>query len=103
MGSKLLATLAALSLMLSGCHDTRPIAPTQIVYKVVMPESKYFDGCDIVKLPDPKTLTDAQLAVLINDLVKVNQICHNNNVAIQQYLLKAKEELENKNPLQQPK
>jgi hypothetical protein len=93
MKNKLLIALLALSLsacMGSGQH----IQPIKTEYKVVMPEEKYFSGCDVVSLPDPSTLTDVQVAMLINDLVKTNRICHNNNQAIHDYLTKAKKELE---------
>jgi hypothetical protein len=93
MMNKLLLILAAFSM--TGCMGlgTHANTPTKTEYKVVMPESKYFT-CDIVKLPDPKNLTDAQIAQLINDLVKANKICHNNMDGIKTYLQAAQDVLE---------
>ena len=92
MKNKLLIILS--SFALSGCLGSgQHIQPIKTEYKVVMPESKYFT-CNEVALPDPKTLTDSQVALLINDLVKANKICHNNSVAIHDYLTSAQKELE---------
>jgi hypothetical protein len=95
MIKKAILALAAFSMLgnLSACAD-RHITPVRTEYKVVMPEDKYFSGCDLVKLPDPTHMTDAQVAALINDLVKVNRICHNNNAAIKDLLEAAKKRLE---------
>lgn len=83
--------------MLSGCFGMghKPLTPTQTVYKVVRPEKSYFT-CDKVVLPDPKTLTDVQVAALINDLVKANRTCANNMHAIDQYLDAAQKVLEDR-------
>ena len=94
MKNKLLLILAAFSMTLASCeHGPDVNTPTKIEYKVVMPEDKYFD-CPVVALPDPATLTDAEVALLINDLVKTNRLCHNNAAATQEFLLKAKERIE---------
>jgi hypothetical protein len=94
MKNKLLLILAAFAIT-GGCAGTPHITPTKTEYKVVIPEAKYFT-CDEVALPDPKALTDSQVALLINDLVKANKICHNNSVAIHDYLNAAKKELESR-------
>lgn len=94
MKSKLLIVLSAFAL--TGCLGSgQHVQPIKTEYKVVMPEEKYFT-CDEVNLPDPATMNDAQVAQLINDLVKANRICHNNSQAIHDYLTKAKNELENR-------
>jgi hypothetical protein len=85
--------------MASGC-GTSHIPPVKTEYKVVMPEDKYFSGCDVIALPDPKTLTNTQVAQLITDLVTTNRICHNNNEAIREFLEKAKTELETRGSVQ---
>ena len=94
MKNKLLMIVAA-SITLSGCFGmgNKPLTPTQIEYKVVRPEKTYFT-CDEVALPDPSTLTDVQVAMLINDLVKANKTCKNNMTAIDQYLKAAEDVLE---------
>lgn len=93
MIKKLILILSAFSM--TGCMGLSGHAntPTTTEYKVVMPESKYFT-CDVVQLPDPKTLTDAQIAQLINDLVKANRVCHNNMDAIHTYLQAAQDVLQ---------
>ncbi len=96
MKNKLLIALAATSIALSGCATKPPLVPTKIEYRVVMPEQAYFT-CDKVQLPDPATLTDAQVAQLINDLVKANRTCANNMNAIKQYLNAAEKVLEERN------
>ena len=45
-------------------------------------------------MSDHSTLTDAEVAQLINDLVKANKICANNMKAISQYLDAAEDVLE---------
>jgi hypothetical protein len=93
MTNKLLLILAAFSMTAAACTKPDINTPTKIEYKVVMPESKYFT-CDVVKLPNPKDLTDAQVAQLINDLVKANRICKNNMDGIKTYLEAAQKILE---------
>lgn len=94
MRNKLLIILSALTL--GGCLGSgQHVQPIKTEYKVVMPESKYFI-CDEVPLPDPKTLTNTQIAQLINDLVKAIKICHNNSVATHDYLVNAQKELESR-------
>lgn len=87
------------SFLLSGCSvfgSHHPLTPTKIEYKVAIPEAEYFT-CERVALPDPKTLTDSQVAQLINDLVKANKTCANNMNAIHQYLDAAQKILEERN------
>jgi hypothetical protein len=92
MMNKLLIVLASISL--SGCFGIgQHVQPIKTEYKVVMPESKYF-VCDVVKLPDPKKLTDEEVSLLINDLVKANRICSNNMTGIKTYLQTAQDVLE---------
>ena len=93
MRNKLAIILSAFAL--SGCLGSgQHVQPIKTEYKVVMPESKYFTGCTIVQLPNPKHLTDAQVSQLINDLVKMNRVCYNHNQAIHDYLVSAQKELE---------
>lgn len=97
MINKLLIILGAFCL--TGCMGSgEHINPIQTKYEVVMPENTYFQGCDIVKLPDPKTLTNTEIAQLIADLVKTNRICHNNNQAIHDFLVAAQQQLDKNNP-----
>lgn len=90
--NKLLIALCAGALSLSACAH-KPLPPTQTELVVARPDAAYFT-CDKVTLPDPETLTDAQVALLVNDLVKANRICANNMNAIKQYLDAAEDVLE---------
>lgn len=90
MNKLLIAVGAALSL---GACAHGPLIPTKTELKVVRPDAAYFT-CDKVELPNPDTLTDVQVAQLINDLVKANKTCANNMNAIKQYLDAAEDVLE---------
>lgn len=92
--TKILALLVAAS-MTTACA-TKTLEPVRTEYKVVVPEESYF-VCDRVALPDPNTMTDSQIASLINDLVRANKVCYNNMNAIKQYLKAAKDILETRN------
>lgn len=95
MKNKLLIILSCFSL--SACFGSgQHIEPIKTEYKVVIPEEKYFQ-CDVTKLPNPKTLTDQQVAQLINDLYKDLKLCHNNMAGIKTYLQAAQDVLQKKN------
>jgi hypothetical protein len=93
MTSKILIAAAA-AFMVTACGH-KPLIPTRTELKVVRPDPAYFT-CDKVQLPDPETLTDVQVAQLINDLVKANETCANNMNAIKQYLDAAEDVLEDR-------
>jgi hypothetical protein len=84
--------LAAL-LFLSAC--AHPIQPVKTEWRVVKPDAIMYK-CDVTKLPDPNTLTDVQVAQLINDLYANANVCKNNMEAIKKYLETAEKILESK-------
>ena len=86
--------IGAMALSLSACFGRgEPLTPTRIEYRVARPEVAYF-SCERVNLPNPDTMTDAQVAELINELVRANRTCANNMNAIKQYLDAAEQILE---------
>jgi hypothetical protein len=70
--------------MLAGCNG-RAYQPIKTEYKVVKPDESMY-VCNVSQLPDPSTLTDVQVAALINDLYANASICKNNMEAIHKYL-----------------
>jgi hypothetical protein len=85
--------LLAAALFLSAC--AHPIQPIKTEWKVVKPDAIMYQ-CNVTKLPDPSTLTDVQVAQLINDLYANISICKNNMVAIEKYLETAEKILQSK-------
>lgn len=73
-------------LALSACTTTR--SPTLISqqYVVVMPPDKLRNCPTIKNYPNPNTLTDVQVAKLLNQLDRNNRVCKNNIEAIYAYL-----------------
>ena len=87
---KLGIVLVLSAFILAGCNTvgTQQVISPQLT--VVMPPASYFVCPDVSKWPDPNTLTDSQVAQLLNTLNKNNHICKNNMGAIYTYLSKAK-------------
>ena len=96
-----IAALAVLMMSTSACfgRDERPRAVV-VEHVVVIPEKKYF-VCEEVPLPNPDTLSNTQIANLINDLVKANRTCKNNMNGVELYLNSAKQVLEERKKLDQ--
>jgi len=75
--------LLPLILMLSACGGG--FIPVRTEYRIVKPDQAMY-RCETVVLPDPSTLTDVQVASLLNDLYANNRVCRNNMEAIQKFL-----------------
>ena len=86
---KFLVIIAALGL--TGCA-TAP--PPQIITKtettVIMPDRSMFNCPNVRRFPDPKTLTDLQVAHLLVELHTNNTVCQKNINGIYDFLDKAK-------------
>jgi uncharacterized protein YcfL len=81
-------------LLLSGCADTQIIAKTN--QEVVMPPAELMT-CQVVSVfPNPDALTDIEVANLLTQLFQYNQGCYNNIQNIQEFLNKAKNDIEQK-------
>lgn len=80
--------IAAL-LTLSACA-TAP--PPVVVHDnvVIIPPDALFRCPQLAKIPDPNTLTDIQVADMINHLDADNRICRDSLLAIKKYLENAK-------------
>ena len=76
------------SFLLVGC-TSQVVTSTRNV--VVMPPENMM-VCNTVDLPDPRNITDIQVARLIARLYQENTICHSSMTAIRQYLEIAREE-----------
>ncbi len=76
-----------LALFLAGCQTTQNL----VVEKMYVPQvPEEFWNCPVVKkYPQVKTLTDRQVAELINVLANNNRICSNNMNAVRNYLIRA--------------
>lgn len=82
MRSKIWIIAAALAL--SNCAGTSFI-PVKTEYKLIKPDEKYLQ-CDLTKtLPDAASLTDAQVAQLLNDVYADNRTCYNNIQSLKQF------------------
>lgn len=79
-----------LCFILIGCQSSAKI---QIVEqtKIVIPPEELFQCPELKNYPNPKTLTNYQVAQIIAKLAKNNSICRNNIEAIENYLIQARE------------
>lgn len=82
------------ALLLSACASPDPVVVTSTKYRVVVPDENMF-ACDTVsQFPEPRTLTDLQVARLLVDLHQNNVRCRNSIVAIRHFLEDAKIRIE---------
>ena len=82
-------TLGAL-LLLTACTSPEPVVVTSTKYRVVMPEDSMFTCETVSRFPEPRTLTDLQVARLLAELHQNNVRCRNSMQAIRQFLDDAK-------------
>lgn len=75
-------------MLLIGCSD-QVVTTTRNV--VVMPPDNLM-VCNTVELPNPRNITDVQVARLIAQLYNENMICHASMTAVRQYLERARQE-----------
>lgn len=86
-----LICLALIGLVLVACSGTPdPIVLTSKTQVVVLPDEKMYECPVVTAFPNPKTLTDIQVAKLLIQLHSNNLTCKNNMVAIKTFLEKAK-------------
>lgn len=86
---RIVAALGA-GLLLSACASPEPVVVTSTKYRVVVPEESMF-ACDTVsRFPEPRTLTDLQVARLLVELHQNNVRCRNSMQAIRHFLEDAK-------------
>lgn len=79
-----------MALVIAGCNQTTLTKETVIV---VSPPASLFVGCEYFSkssLPNPDTLTNRQLVVLIGNLIKRVNTCASNQQAIKEYIENAK-------------
>lgn len=96
-----IAFITALISPLAACATTGTGSVTPVVTRdvnhVIEPPTVLFYCPQLSKLPDPATLTNRDLANLITTLMKDNQTCGYNMVAIQNFIKKAKAVIEVEN------
>ena len=81
-------------LLLSACGSTDPVVLTSTRHQVVVPEESMF-SCDVVsQFPEPRTLTDLQVARLLVELHQNNVRCRNSLTAVRHFLEDAKIRIE---------
>jgi uncharacterized protein YcfL len=80
------------ALILAGCNTPQMLTSTK--YQVVVPDNSMF-VCPIIRqYPDPSKLTDVQVARMLVELYKNNQICKNSIDAIKKFLEQSKASIE---------
>ena len=79
-----------MAVVLAGCGGTKPIIIESQKAVVVIPDQSMF-VCPQTPLPDPDTMTDVDVAKLINALVRDNRVCGYNMKQVYEFLNKAKE------------
>jgi len=80
-----------IALALTGCQttsDTQLLTTKEQV--VIVPSDSMYNCPTVSNLPDPKTLTDLQVAKLLFELNKNNSVCKNSVTSIKRYLDEAK-------------
>lgn len=84
----------AIALAVGGCASTEPtIIKSQLVSVPLVDHNAY--PCPQLKkseIPDPKTLTDIQVALLLKKLYGNNERCFNSNQALIAYIEAARAE-----------
>jgi uncharacterized lipoprotein YajG len=82
------------ALFLTGCQTAQIVTTKE---QIVITPSVNMYNCPVVSsYPNPKTLTDIEVAKLIVQLDRYNKICKNSIEAIRQYLESAKKTAEKK-------
>lgn len=76
------------TLFLSACQTTSIRTEVQTI--VVAPPETLYNCPQIGKLPNPETLTNQQVAVVIEKLYKYNKVCHINVAAIEKFVKESK-------------
>lgn len=87
-----LIVAVSIALLLCGCSTTRSVSPivTREVPTVIAPPDALYNCPSIVMFPNPETLTNEDLAILITKLVKNNKTCKINMDAIKAYVSNAR-------------
>lgn len=87
--------ISTVSLFLTGCVENQQSTIAQIKPTVISVPKNYFNCPPAILWPKTATLTDIQVAYLVKDLHQKYQVCRNSLIAVEQYLERAKAEIEN--------
>jgi len=82
------------AILLAACGDKPQPILTKPEAKVFVPDDRYFVCPTIDQFPDPPTLSDGQVAVLLVQLDTNNRTCKTSIQEIRRQLLAAKKSLE---------
>lgn len=86
--------IVAAAIMLAGCQTTEPTVVTTTKYKIIIPADAMYKCPKIGNLPDPDTLTDLQIAHLLEKLSENNAICRASIEQVKIFLKKSKAQFE---------
>jgi len=81
------------TLLIAGCQSTLVTTKEQFV---VTPSASMYNCPTVNSYPDPKKLTDIEVAKLIVQLDRYNKVCKNSIDSIRTYLENAKKTIEKK-------
>lgn len=84
-----------LPLLLTACSTTSQVITSKEQIVVEVPSSYYNCPTDVY-IPDPKKLTDIQVARILVTLHKNNKVCKNSLNAIKKFIDEAKQTVETK-------
>lgn len=85
--------ISLLTIVLAACSPSDPqLIQTQ--YKLVKPANAMYQCPVVTQFPDPKTLTDIQVARLLLTLYQNNMTCKNSIDAIKRFLDDAEKRIE---------
>jgi len=83
-------------LFLVACAS-EPVVVRSVQHQVVMPQESMFNCPTVASFPEPRTLTDVQVARLIVQLYQNNTTCRNSMNTLRQFLENAKRTAEANN------
>lgn len=83
-------------MLLVACAS-EPVVVRSAQHQVVMPQESMYNCPTIASFPEPRTLTDVQVARLIVQLYQNNTTCRNSMNALRQFLENAKKTAEANN------
>ena len=76
---------------------SEPVVVRSVQHQVIMPQESMFNCPTLASFPEPRTLTDVQVARLIVQLYQNNTTCRNSMTTLRQFLENAKRTAEANN------
>ena len=88
--------ILAAPFLLVACAS-EPVVVRSVQHQVIMPQESMFNCPTLASFPEPRTLTDVQVARLIVQLYQNNTTCRNSMTTLRQFLENAKRTAEANN------